>query len=50
MLIGRKRWVHYLVMGTLVFGLLYVWLFSLLDSAFWVTGGLIGLGLVSWWE
>lgn len=35
--------IHYLVMGTLVFGLLYVWLFSLLDSASWVTGGLIGL-------
>ncbi len=35
--------IHYLVMGTIVFGLIYAWLFSLIGSGGWLTGGLIGL-------
>lgn len=45
---GRARaiglMVHYLVMGTVVFGLIYGWLFALFDSASALTGGLVGLG------
>ena len=44
---GRARALgliaHYLVMGTVVFGLIYGWLFALLDSASVLTGGLLGL-------
>lgn len=35
--------IHYLMMGTIVFGLIYAWLFSVLGSGGWLTGGLIGL-------
>ncbi len=40
--------VHYVMMGTIVFGLIYAFLFQTFDSASWVTGLVIGIlhGLV----
>lgn len=36
--------IHYLMMGTIIFGLIYAWLFTVIGSGGWLTGGLIGLG------
>jgi uncharacterized membrane protein YagU involved in acid resistance len=33
---------HYLVMGSVMFGLTYAWLFSAFDSSSWLTGLVIG--------
>jgi hypothetical protein len=35
--------VHYLIMGTVVFGLIYAWLFTVFGSASWLLGLIIGI-------